>query len=151
MLVILLLLFSWNSGCSWFSHMLQKQNWSKLSLLRACCQVFPSLREQRRRNNKWVSKHSQLHFDLAHHQNQKLTPQGQRVESGGGHQNGLLPLQSVLLQFLKPQKLTHIICHTFSPTFAMFHSGFLTYVATLFFFFFLGAWAMSNNSNTQNY
>jgi hypothetical protein len=89
-------------------------------------------------------------FDLAHHQNQKLTPQGQRVESGGGHQNGLLPLQSVLLQFLKPQKLTPIICHTFSPTFAMFHSGFLTYVATLFLCFF-GAWAMSNNSNTQNY
>jgi hypothetical protein len=75
-------------------------------------------------------------FDLAHHQNQELTPQGQRVESGGGHQNGLvLPPQSVLLQFLKPQKLTPIICHTFSPTFAMFHSGFLTYVATLFFFF----------------
>jgi len=74
-------------------------------------------------------------FDFAHHQNQKLTPQGQRVESGGRHQIGLLPLQSVLLQFLKAQKLTPIICHTFSPTSAMFHSGFLTYVATPFFFF----------------
>jgi hypothetical protein len=89
-------------------------------------------------------------FDLAHHQNQKLTPQGQRVERGAGHQNALvLPPQTVLLQFLKPQKLTPIICHTLSPTFAMFHSGFLTYVATLLFF--LGAWAMSNNSNIQNY
>jgi hypothetical protein len=40
MLVILLLLFSWNSGCLWFSHMLQKQNWSKLSLLGHVAKFF---------------------------------------------------------------------------------------------------------------
>jgi hypothetical protein len=81
MLVILLLLFSWNSGCSWFSHLFAKTKLVKTFFVGACCQVFPSLGEQRR-NKKWVSKAFLAPFDLANHQNQKLTPQGQRVESG---------------------------------------------------------------------